>query len=221
MKITGTVREMKRVNMPAPLDKVHRVSQKDGKSRMKGCRSVMLNDTELLPRGMSGIYFRYKEKYGIKIFYSVHNDRCSKMKTVRKQFKKQMKLYKLGVSTLPHKIVTVKMDFDYYEKDMKFARHVKKGALGIKVTHVSFPEKAWEKYAQGYPYDWDCLDQEEHPLHNPAGYLAFCKKMKKILLKNKIYVCGGWPVKEQKNPKLGDGVYCMNKKRWFLVDCGD
>jgi hypothetical protein len=182
---------------------------------------MLHNGETIVPRGMSGAYFRYKEDYGIKVFYSIQNDVCSRRKILRRQYRKQRKLYNLGVATKPHKIVTVHMNFKYYGKDQKFVRHVKKDALGIKVTHVSYPENAWEKYAQGYPYDWDSLDQEEHPLHNPAGYLSFCKRMKKILLKNKIFVCGGWPVKEKKNPKLGDVVYCTKKKRWYLVDCGD
>ena len=209
MKIKGVVREMKRVNVPAPLDKVHRVSQSDGKKRLKGCRSVMLNDTDLLPRGNSGFYVRYKDRYGVKVFYAMQNNVCSKMK---------VKLYKLGVATQPHKIVTVKLDFDYYGKTGKRVRHVKKDALGVKVTHIHYPEDAWEKYAQGYPYDWEA---DSHEDHSPKGYLKFCKKLKKILLKNKIYICGQYPVKEKKNPKLGDVVWCCVKKRWQVVDVGD
>jgi len=218
MKIKGTVREMKRVRVKCPDDGVHRYSRKDG--AMKGCRSVMLNDKKLLPRGMSGFYVRHKENTGVKVFYSMHNDRCLKRKTVIKQFKKHTKLYKLGVASKPHKIVTVKMDFDYYEKDQKLARHVKKESYGIKVQHVHYPEDAWAKYAQGYPYDWDCLDNAEHPKHNPAGYLSFCKKLKEILKKHKIGVCGDFPFVEKENPKLGDIVYCTKKKRYYLCDVG-
>lgn len=207
---------MERVRIPCPDDQVHRKSNRDG--AMKGCRSVMLNAEQLLPRGMSGYFVRYKDKYGIKVFYSMHNDVCSKMKTVCKQFKRQMKLFKLGVATQPHKIVTVKQDFKYYGKDGKYVRHVKKAALGIKVTHVAYPEDAWEKYAQGYPYDWEA---DSHEDHSPEGYLKFCKKLKRILKANKIGVCGNYPFKEKKNPKLGDIVWDINKKRYFLVDVGD
>ena len=210
---------MKRVKVKAPLDGVHRNSLRTG--YLKGCRSVMLNDERLLPRGMSGFYIRHKKDYGIKVFYSMHNNRCCKKKTVIKQFKKHLKLYNLGVATQPLKVVTVELDFDYYEKNMKFARHVKTEAYGIKVKHVFYPEDAWKKYAQGYPYAWECLDQKEHPKHNPKGYLMFAKKIKSILIKNKIYVCGGYPVKEKKPPKLGDSVYCTKKKRWLIVDVGD
>ena len=216
LKIKGKVREMKRVNVKAPDDKVHRYSRKDG--RLKGCRSVMLNDKTLLPRGMSGFYIRHKKDTGIKIFYSMHNDRCCKLKTVKKQFKKHLKLYELGVAAKPHKIVTVKLNFDYYEKDMKFARHVKKESYGIKVQHVNYPKGAWAKYAQGYPYDWDAVD---HPNHTPKGYLKFCRKLKKVLKANKIGVCGSFPFIEKENPKLGDIVWCCKKNRWYIVDCGD
>ncbi|MCP3681768.1 MAG: hypothetical protein GY861_03670 [bacterium] len=218
MKIEGTVKEIVRVIKACPVDGVHRLSQKDGKKQMKGCRSVILNGKTLMPRGMSGFYLRYKDKYGVKVFYSMGNNVCSKMKTLKKQFKKQNKLYKLGVATQPHKIVTVKLDFKYYGKDGKYVRHVKKTALGIKVTHINYPEKAWKRYAKGHPYDWKA---DSHKDHCPKGYLRFCKKMKKILLKNKIYVCGGWPVKEKQNPKLGDIVFDTKKKRYYLVDVGD
>ena len=216
MKIQGTVKEMKRVHVKCPDDSVHRVSNKNG--WMKGCRSVMLNDTELLPRGMSGLYRRYKEDYGIKVFYSVHNDVCSKRKIVLKQFKRQNKLYKLGVATQPHKIVSVRMDFKYYGKDGKYVRHVKKTALGIKVTHVAYPEEVWEKYAQGYPYDWNGDDHEDH---SPEGYLKFCKRLKKVLKKSGIGICGQFPFKEKKNPKLGDIVWDCKDKRFYIVDVGD
>jgi hypothetical protein len=218
MNIKGTVKEIVRVIKAAPKDGVHRLSQKDGKKRLKGCRSVILNGKTLMPRGMSGFYIRHKDKYGIKVFYSMGNNVCSKMKTLKKQFKKQNKLYKLGVATQPHKIVTVKLDFKYYGKDGKYVRHVKKTALGIKVTHVAYPKVAWKKYAKGYPYDWNA---DKHEDHSPKGYLKFCKKLKRILLRNRIYICGGYPVKEKQNPKLGDIVWDCKKKRWYVVDVGD
>jgi len=147
----------------------------------------------------------------------MHNDRCSKLKTVKKQFKKHAKLAELGVACKPSKIVTVKMDFDYYEKDQKFARHVKKEAYGIKVQHVHYPKDVWAKYAQGYPYKWDAVD---HPNHSPEGYLKFCKKLKKVLKDNKIGICGDFPFVEKENPKLGDIVWCTKKKRWYVCDVG-
>ncbi|GAG24760.1 unnamed protein product, partial [marine sediment metagenome] len=51
--------------------------------------------------------------------------------------------------------------------------------------------------------------------------LKFCKKLKKILKANKIGICGQYPFKEKKNPKLGDIVWSTTKKRYYIVDCGD
>lgn len=218
MKIKGVVKEIPRELVKPPDDSVHRVSRKSGK--LKGCRSVMLNKKTLMPRGMTSFYIHNKKETGVKVFYSFHHNRLCRRKMVRNQFKKHHKLYKLGIACKPYKLVEVKLDFDRYDKSQKFDRHVKKKAIGIKVQHIFYPEGAWAEYARGKLYDFKALDQKEHPLHNPAGYLAFCKKMKKILKKNKIGVCGNFPFDEHENPKLGDIVYDTKKKRWFLVDCG-
>lgn len=93
-------------------------------------------------------------------------------------------------------------------------------AWGIKTEHIHYPKEAWEKYAQGYPYDFDCLDKTEHPDHTPEGYLKFCEYLTKKLKKAGVGVCGDYPFKEKKIPKLGDIVYCTQKKRWYLVDVG-
>jgi len=218
MRIAGVVKEIPRELDVAPLDGVHRVSKKDGK--LKGCRSVMLNDTILMPRGMTSFYIHNKEDTGVKVFYSFHHNRICSRKTVTKQFKKHRKLYKLGVSCKPHKVVEVSLDFDSYNKAQKFEHHVKTRAFGFKVDHIFYPEKVWANYARGKIYDFNALDQTEHPNHNPEGYLKFCKKMKKVLKKAGIGVCGNWPFDEPENPKIGDLVYCTKNKRWYLVDCG-
>jgi len=218
MKISGVVKEIPRVLDVPPKDGVHRVSKKDG--LMKGCRSVMLNDKILMPRGMTSAYIHNKESTGVKFFYSFHHNRRCKRKTVRTQFRKHYKLYELGIACKPHKVVVVHLDFDRYKKGGKFDHHVKMKVWGIKVDHIFYPEKVWADYARGKVYDFKCLDQEKYPNHNPAGYLKFCKKMKRVLKQAKIGVCGNFPFDEKENPKLGDVVYCMKKKRFFLVDCG-
>ena len=69
----------------------------------------------------------------------------------------------------------------------------------------------------GHPYDFNCLDQEEHPTHNPDGFLKFQNKVKKHIKSTglKGRMSGGDP-----SLKLGDIVYCTKKKRWYLVDSG-
>ena len=179
MKIAGVVKEIPRELVVPPADGVHRVSKKD--NLMKGCRSALLNGKTLLPRGMTAFYFHNKENTGVKVFYSFHHNTTCGRKTVKKQFRRHLKLYKLGVACKPHKIVAVSLDFDRYNKAQKLEHHVKTRAFGFKVDHIFYPEEVWADYARGKAYDFMALDQTEHPDHNPAGYLTFCKKLKKIL----------------------------------------
>lgn len=218
MVISGVVKEILRENHLPPKDGVHRASSKDG--YIKGARSMILNDETLLPRGMTGFYYQHKEDKGIKIFWSAHHNRCCKKRTVAKQFRKHWKLYELGIASKPYKMVQVELNFDYYDKKGRRVRRVHCWPWGIVQEHVHYPKGAWTDYAGGKPYDWNCLDQKEHPLHNPKGYHKFAKWMKPLLLKHKIYVCGNYPVKEKDPPKLGDVVYNTKKKRWQLVDVG-
>ena len=213
MKITGTVKEMKRAQVLAPNDKVHRASNKDG--FLKGVRCFTL-DGKLLPKGQTGFYKKYKPEWGIKVFYKVDNEKCYRIskKGVMREWRNRKKLEPYGVIPKSPKLVKVDIDIVYKKK------RIRTWAYGIKVKHVNYPEKAWHTYAQGYPYDWNCLDQKAHPRHNPEGYLDFCKKLTKVLKKTGVGVCGGYPFKEKKNPKLGDVVYDTKKRKWLLVDCG-
>ena len=82
---------------------------------------------------------------------------------------------------------------------------------------MHYPKKAWLDYAAGRPYDWKA---DSHPDHSPKGYHKFAERMKPLLLKSKIYICGDYPVKEKEPPKLGDVVWDMSEKRWYVVDVG-
>lgn len=90
-------------------------------------------------------------------------------------------------------------------------------AYAIKTKHIHYPKAAWEKYARGYPYDFNCVS---HVNHSPDGYHKFCKKLTKALKEVGIGVCGDYPFKEKKPPKLGDVVWDTLDCRWYLVDCG-
>lgn len=215
MLIRGVVREMRRVRVYPPSDGVHRASNADG--YLKGCRSAVLNDSTLLPRGMTGFYYWYKPNRGVKIYYSMHHNRCCSVRTVRRQFRKHQSLHAIGVATRPHKIVRVELSYDYYGKGGDFVRHVRAKAYGIVTTHAHYPMNAWYKYAQGYPYDWNAYD---HPDHSPKGYRRWVKWLKSKLEKARIYVCGDYPKKEEQPPKLGDAIFCTKTNRWWLVDVG-
>ena len=188
MKITGEMREVERHRVKAPEDGVQRNSDKDG--LLKGCKSAWLNGEYLCSKGMTSVYIKNKEDTGVKIYYSLHWFKPSSKKVVIAKFNKHLKMYKLGIAAKPYKVVDVDLDFMYYDKRGECKKHVKCHAYGIKVQHVFYPEKAWEVYASGKPYDWNALDQKEYPDHNPKGYHKFVKFMTHILKKHKIGCCG-------------------------------
>lgn len=214
-KISGVVKEIMRVSVPCPKDGIHRASKKDG--AMKGCRSVLLNGKTLIPHGMTGFYIRHKKEYGIKVFFSLAHNRTVGLRTIRKEFAKYRKLYRIGVCVKPEKIVRVALDFDYYGKSGKKEYHAKKVAYGIKVQHCHYPKRVWHDYARGYPYDFKGC---RHPRHTAKEYLKFLEWMRPRLVAAKTYICGDWPVKETENPKLGDIAFCTKKGRWYAVDVG-
>lgn len=125
-----------------------------------------------------------------------------------------MKLAPYNVIPKSTKIVKVIIDVKYRGKRLNT------WAYGIKTQFINYPKDAWNDYAKGHVYNWECLDQAEHPNHNPAGYLEFCQYLTKKLKKAAVGVCGDYPFKEKKVPKLGDVVYDVKKKRWYLVDVG-
>lgn len=196
MIIKGELKRIKRVHVPPPDDGVH-ITGKGGD--IKGTHSVWIGD-KLVPKGQVSMYWQIDDRTGIKLYYGLNWKKVIGKDWVRRDFKKMQKLWKAGICMEPYKIEKAQLDIHADGK------HIKKEVHGIVMQHVNYPKDAWEKFAQGYPYDWSVLDQTEHPDHNPAGFLAFQKKIKKHT---------------GKSMKLGDVVYCQFAKRWFKVDVGD
>jgi len=187
MTITGTTKRIERIKADVPDDGVH-VTGKDG--TIKGTRSLYIND-RLVPHGQVGFYWR-KGDYGYKIYWSfAHLGACSK-RVVKRTFKYMQKLHEKGLCPKAYKIKHIELILDGKTR----------WAYGIKMDHVHYPEEAWAKFAQGHPYDWNCLDPIEHPLHNPAGYNKFVEQLSRRF-------------------KIGDVVYCTKTKRWYQVDCDE
>ena len=185
MKIEGTVKKIERAMIPPPMDGVHCLG-KDG--TIKGSRSLYINDT-FVPHGQVGFYWQ-KGDIGYKVYWSFAHKYASKKRAVHKTFRFMKKLSKKGLCPKVYKIKYIKLVLD----------GKKHHAYAIKMDHVCYPKEAWVKFANGYPYDWNCLDQVEHPTHNALGYNEFNRKI-------------------GRNMKLGDVIYCTKKKRWYLVDC--
>jgi len=105
--------------------------------------------------------------------------------------------------------VKVKIDVTFEGKQ------IKTWAWAFKTEFIDFPKKAWEAYAKGNAYDWTAVDHKDH---SPEGYLRFCKKLTGVLKKSGVGVCGNYPFDEKKPPKLGDVVWSVKKKKFYLVD---
>lgn len=208
MKIKGTAEYIERVRSEAPDDGVHKTSAKTG--LLKGCHSLLLNG-KILPKGQTAIYYRSSKSLdkGYKVFLNIDEGWVFKYKIVKKEWRNRAQLFRAGIAPRPHKMVPVDVDIKY--RGNRWHRK----CWAIKTDHVCYPEDAWEKYANGYPYDFNCLDPKEHPSHNPEGFLHFKEKVLRALKKTGVVICDGKP-----SLKLGDIVYDINKKRWFLVDCG-
>lgn len=187
------VKVIKRVKVACPKDGVH-VAGKDG--AIKGVHSLWF-DKLLVPKGQTAFYLD-----GLRVSYSFGWFKPIKDRIVRKDFDTMRNCYKLDVSPKPRGIVPVKLNLWYPHEKKK----IKCGALAIMVEHVHYPKEAWKRYAEGYPYDWDA---DPSPRHTPEGFKTFVAWAKKLTGK---LVRTSW--------KLGDVVWCTNKQRWYLVDCG-
>jgi hypothetical protein len=157
---------------------------------------------------MTGAYFHYKPGKGVKVFVQLPEFKIYSRKALMKDWRNRVRMAAAGITPKATKIIKVKLDFVVRGKRRTGT------AWGIKMVHVHYPEEAWHTYARGLPYDFECLDREEHPKHSPEGYVAFARKVYKTTKGLGITICGG-----DKIPKLGDLVYCTHTKRWWCVDC--
>lgn len=216
LTIAATVIEIPRVKVLPPQDGVHRASNQTG--FLKGCHSFVFElpdgTRRLVPKGQTGFWWVHKPDagkagVGVKVFYKIENRHSSSWKAVKKAWRNRKNLAPYGVMPAVHKLVEVKLDLTYRGK-----RHTTH-AWGIVCDAVAWPVEAWERYAQGHPYDFSCLGPAEHPKHSPEGYIAFADMVHAACHKARVTVCGG-----DARPKLGDISYCTVRRRWFLVDDG-
>lgn len=205
IEIKGKLIRRPRVQIPAPEDGVHR-NGSDG--FLKGSHCMYLNNEIPLYHGQVGFWWRTGEDTGLKVFYSVKHGWSAKSKWVKATRRRQHMLHKMGVCPKPGNIVEVMVDLNYKDRVIK-----RKKVLAIESEHVHCPEKAWEMYANGHPYDFSSYD---HPDHSPDGYIKAKKHIDKTLKKAKLseirYVGDSY--------KLGDVLFCTKKNKWFIVDVG-
>jgi hypothetical protein len=200
--ISGEVKHIPRIKIVPPDDGVH-MRGVDG--LMKGCHSFMIGD-KLMPRGMVGFYWRLKGDKGVKVYYSFKHHRCTHAKRIKEIRRDLIRLSKYGLCKRPFDLCRAKLDLLWEGKRIRCV------AVGLVVRHIHYPENVWMNYMKGYAYDWYALNQNEHPLHNPKGFLEFVDRKNKIL--NKI----GFRIDER--DRIGNTLYDIYDKRWWYVDVG-
>jgi len=203
MKIRGTFTYIEREYHPCPQDGVHVVG-KDG--NVKGCHSLVYegpSGKRIVPKGQTGFLWQISETQAAKVFYSFGWFKCLKDKAIKEEIENLKILAKAGISPQYYGMTKAKLDIQYG------AKHIKCSAPAMLVAFVDYCPEAWHAYAIGRPYDWTV---DEHPGHSPEAYKAFVKRAKKIAKTSGAKIDTSW--------KLGDCVWSMTKKRWFLVDCG-
>jgi len=185
LKIKGRVKRIKRIKMLAPNDGIHTNTRR---GYIFGTRALYVGD-KFVPYGKFGFYWQLNEDEGVKVYYSIKARKPTKSEEhVRRYFDRMRKKYEDGISNKPIEIIQVKVKL-----------WKSKIAWGLVQRHVHYPKKAIKQLAKGYPYDFNCLDQREHPDHNAKGFRAFMDKVGRKL-------------------KIGDAVYCTKRKKWYVVD---
>jgi len=197
LKIKGEFIHIKRVKLPPPEDGVH-VAGKNG--HIKGVHSVWLGDM-LIPKGSTGFYYRLNDDRGIKVLYSLSWYTPIKERLVKEEYRRLKKMSKLGVAPATHGLYKVKLDCRWQGKKVRGA------AWAIEMDHIHYHYESWKAYAQGYPYDFGAVDEENH---NPESFLA---ARKVIMAKFKEA-----HIKSDSSLKIGDLIYCMKRKLWLCCD---
>jgi len=209
IKIKGDIKTYEREEFNGSLgenESVYNFSNRDlrkGIKKIKGVLRAVLNDELFIPYGVNGFYYKISKDIGIKVFYSLVN-KLTKENRIKREWERCNQFYAEGLTVRPIKIEKVFLDVILNGKRIKI------NTKGIVTERVQLPEAMWD-FSVGRVYDFDCLDRDEHPLHNPDDFLKFRKNIESNIKNRKVSKVG---------TKLGDIVYCTNKKRWFLVDCG-
>ena len=206
MKISGNVELIQRAKIKAPDDGVH-VNGSDG--FLKGVHSVYL-DGKLIPKGSVGFFYETGFDRGVKVYIGgfPNHPWVSRLRVVESAFKRMTKLAIQGYCPKPKHVIRVQAKWTYQGKTFL------KNAWGLEMEKIHYPIKAWEKYAQGYNYDWTAID---HPNHSPDGYHKFCKELRRFCINNNWKFSAFNPKKDE-NPKLGDVLFDTGRLKWYLVD---
>ncbi len=212
IEIKGTIRRLKKshISRKTVVDKnIFALCNKSlaaGKRRIKGFHGAYLGKT-FLPYGENGFFFPIDKKTGVKVFYSITRNSIFSKQEVKLRFKQYQECQKLGLSPEVHELVKVRINILI----MNRKKRVRKTVYGILIDRVHFPIEPMLQLAQGLLYDFDCLSRKQHPKHTSEQFLEFRQHVGQSLKGKKLRDIG---------KKIGDIIYCIERKQWILVDCG-
>jgi len=155
----------------------------------------------IVPKGANGFFWKVDDEWGLKVYYSFGWHGCAKPRFVKLERNNLKILSDVHCAPEVGDIIKVKLDLDYEGKRIQ----AKPLAVYTKIVH--YPEKAWELYAKGYPYNFRCINED---WHSAKSFLKFQKQVKNIIK--------GCKLKFDGSLKLGDIMPCTKKKAWYLVD---
>jgi len=212
ISIQGTIQTLKRHDLPQDTEldtTIFDLSKRElrqGRRQIKGLFGSFLNDDLFVPFGVHGFFYSIPDtNLGVKVYYSIGRNEVKPITSSQPALNRYIACYNAGLSPKAISIVNVDLNLDIKNKK------VQTKCFGILSEKVYYPEEELKKFAQGQIYDFNCLDKQEHPDHTPQQYQSFRKEAIRITAKLKV---------KYRGVKLGDILYCMNKKRWYLVDCG-
>ncbi len=177
-----------------------------GRRQIKGMFGSFLDEELFVPFGVHGFFYSIPDsKLGVKVYYSFDRGTARSKSASQKTWNRYKSCYDADLSPKVISMVDVNLDLIVNSKK------VQTKCFGILSEKVFCPEDELKKFAQGQVYDFNCLDIIEHPKHTAQDYQYFRDEVIRTTAKLKI---------THRGVKLGDILYCMNEKRWYLVDCG-
>lgn len=214
IELTGSIKTFPRGYLPdgVSVDRgiydLSNAELKKGRRQIKGVLGAVLNDKQFIPYGQNGFFYSLLDKnpeLGVKVYYSIQRRKAHHKLIQGRIWRNYVSCYEAGISPEPISVTDVQLDL------LVDNRKVKLSCFGLIIQKACYPESALEQLARGQFYDFDCLDKEVYTNHSPQAFKRFRRKASKIITQLGISMAG---------VKLGDIIYCMRNKRWYLVDCG-
>lgn len=195
LELKGTLRRLTKRRVAPPNDGVHRP---DGKGGIRSPFIYRIGE-RIVYGGNEGIFVPDGDQTGIKIMYTFKGGKAFSLSRVSDIYGKMGEFERLCVPVFGIEKVVLAIRY----RNAK----INQECYGIRVKRVVYPEKAWERFLLGYPYDWNASNL---PSHTISGYRRFVKGAKRVM--------GNRYKFHLKSLVLGNVAYCTEDKRWYVMD---